>query len=446
MKIITLLSAATLVACNLDVGDLNNPGLDELENHPTVAAVSSASTGLLVGNRRNVASENGYISQLGILGREAYCFDAADPRFTNELIIGTLNHGSPFGGNFWTGPYTNIQLGNIVLHALDKLTDMPEADKAAIRGFTKTIQALDLLEVINTHDTNGAVVDTDHPIDQLGAIVDKDTTFATIVQLLDGALPDLDAAGDAFPFLMSSGYTGFDTPKDFRKFNRAIRARVAVYTKKYADALTALSMSFMNDMPMAQADLDVGVYHSFSTKSGDTTNSLLNPNIFAHPALVTDAEKNGTTVDARVTRKITDAPKPGSVQGLSSDKAFTMYASPSSPVPIIRNEELILIEAEAKFFTGDVPGALTALNAVRQLSGGLQKIAGTPSEAMFVMDLLYERRYSLMFEGHRWIDLRRFNVPLPLDKPDHTANVRYPIPLQECNARPDEPRCDLGST
>ena len=446
MKTLIILSAASLVACNLSVGDLNNPGLDDLENHPTVAAVSSASTGLLVGSRRNVASENGYIAQLGIDGREAYCFDAADPRFTNELIVGALNHGSPFGGNFWQLPYTNIQLGNIVTHALDKLTDMSDADKAAIRGFTKTMQALDLLEVINTHDTNGAVVDTDHSIDTLGAIVDKPTTFAAIVQLLDGALPDLDAAGDAFPFLLSSGYAGFDTPKDFRKFNRALRARVAVYTKDYAGALTALKASFMNDMPMAQADLDVGVFHSFSTKSGDSTNALLNPNIFAHPSLVTDAEKNGTTVDARVTRKITDAPKPGSVQGLSSDKAFTLYQSPSSPVAIIRNEELILLEAEAKFFTNDVPGAVTALNAVRELSGGLPKITGTPNEATFVNDLLYERRYSLMFEGHRWIDLRRFNVPLPLDKPDHTRNVRYPIPLQECNARPDEPRCDLGST
>ena len=43
--------------------------------------------------------------------------------------------------------------------------------------------------------------------------------------------------------------------------------------------------------------------------------------------------------------------------------------------------------------------------------------------------------------------LRRFGrmMTLPLDMPDHVRNVRYPIPLAECNARPGEPACELGS-
>ncbi|HET9989055.1 MAG TPA: RagB/SusD family nutrient uptake outer membrane protein, partial [Kofleriaceae bacterium] len=117
------------------------------------------------------------------------------------------------------------------------------------------------------------------------------------------------------------------------------------------------------------------------------------------------------------------------------------------PVPLIRNEELILLEAEAKFFTGDVPGALVALNLVRVTSGGLAPITGTPDAATFTDELLYERRYSLLFEGgHRWIDLRRFMRDLPLDVPTHVRNVRYPFPQAECNARPNEPKCMLGST
>lgn len=50
-----------------------------------------------------------------------------------------------------------------------------------------------------------------------------------------------------------------------------------------------------------------------------------------------------------------------------------------------------------------------------------------------------------MERGHRWIDLRRFGRPLPLDKPEHIQNIRYPIPLGECNARPNEAACMLGS-
>src|SRR5687767_13677225 len=95
--------AATLAAapgCDLDVPDLNNPGIGDLEDNPSVANVTAACTGLLIGTRRNHAAANGYVAQLGILGREAYNFDQADPRFVGELLQGSLNAGSPFGGNF----------------------------------------------------------------------------------------------------------------------------------------------------------------------------------------------------------------------------------------------------------------------------------------------------------------------------------------------------------
>lgn len=435
--------------CDLDVPDLNNPGIDQLEENPTRAGVVSACTGLIIGNRRNVARANGFITQLGILGREAYNFDQADPRYVGELLEGTLNAGSPFGGNFWTFPYANIRLANIIQRAVPRVADLAPEEASAILGFSKTIEALDLLEVAVTRDTNGGVIDTDRPLDEgLGAIVDKPAMLAEIARLLDEGAGELAAGGDEFPFALSGGYAGFDTPMTFRTFNRAVRARVAAYQEDYPAVLAALGESFLNAMPMSLADLDLGVYHSFSTNSGDTPNNLINPNIYAHPSLQTDAMMSGANVDARFARKIEVTDTPGSAQGLTSDLVFTIYGGPSAPVPIIRNEELILLQAEALFFTGDVPGAVTALNEVRTLSGGLTAIAGTPTEEAFVTALLYERRYSLMFEwGHRWIDVRRFGrlEDLPLDMPAHVRNERYPIPLSECNARPGEPACMLGS-
>jgi hypothetical protein len=56
----------------------------------------------------------------------------------------------------------------------------------------------------------------------------------------------LAAGGGAFPFALPSGFTGFETPATFVLFNRALRARVAVYTGDYAGALTALAGSFLN--------------------------------------------------------------------------------------------------------------------------------------------------------------------------------------------------------
>ncbi len=443
MKIIALCLA--IAACDLDVPDLNNPSLDDLQNHPTAPLVESACTGLLIGTRADIATEVGYVDQLGVLGREAYNFDQADPRWITELLQSPLSAGSPFGGAFWAFPYANIRAGNLVLDAVDRVPELSDGDRSAIKGFAKTIIALDLLKVIVTHDTNGAVIDTDKPVNELGAIVDKDAAYAKIASLLDEATTDLDAADKAFPFALSSGFAGFDTPTTFRTFNRALRARVAAYMKDYPTVLTALGESFLDDTAMG--DLNAGVFYSFSTKSGDLTNGLTNKNIYAHPSLMTDVEMNGSTLDLRYTAKVMMVTTAGAAQSLSSNLKFTLYPDPGSPVPIIRNEELILLKAEALFFTSDVAGAVAELNIVRVRSGGLAPLTGTPDMATFIDELLYERRYSLLFEGgHRWIDLRRFMRDLPLDMPTHVRNVRYPLPQAECNARPNEPKCMLGST
>jgi starch-binding outer membrane protein, SusD/RagB family len=465
-----VLGAAWLSACNLDVPDLNNPGLDTLQDNPDAVSIGAACTGLLIGDRTSVAIEFGYVDMVGILGRDAYNFDAADPRFVNELLAGELSQGSPFGGNFWAVPYANIRLGNVILHALDKVPsgDLSDSDKAAVRGFVHTMIALQLLEVIVTHDTNGAVIDTDRDLSQsLGAIVGKDQVYAEIARLLDSALPELDAGGDAFPFKLSSGFAGFDIPhpitdpndpsKDhptsFRMFNRALRARAAAYTKDYTAALDALGMSFLDDSAMA--DFNAGVYYTYSTRTGDTTNGLINPNIYVHPSVQTGAQmKADGKPDDRYTRKATTTDNPGSVTGtpLTSSLVFTpLYGSPSSSVGLLRNEELILLKAEALFFTGMTGPAVDELNIVRIRSGGLAPLGPTADPAAFTTELLYERRYSLLFEwGHRWIDVRRFGrvAELHLEDadPSYVLNVRFPIPLQECNARPNEPACKLGST
>ncbi len=427
--------------CSLDVPDLNNPGIDSLENNPTPSAVEAACTGLIIGNRRNVAQENGYVMQLGILGREAYNFDQADPRYIDEMLKGKLNPGSPFGGNFWALPYANIKLGDIILDASQKVADFTAEDKAAITGFVKTIQALDLYEVVMTRDSNGAVIDVPKTLDQtLPPIVDKNAAYARIDMLLDDGAAALDNAGTTFPFALSKGYTGFDTPATFKQFNRAIRARVAVFQGDYATALQALSESFVDPT----ADLKLGVYHTFSTASGDVANGLVNPNIYVS-AIITAEAKPG---DTRFTTKTSPTGMTGTAEMLTSDRVFTLYSTPTSPVPIITNEELLLLRAEAEHFaggtgSGDDAAALADLNVV-------QTAAGLPALATFTMaDLQYNRDMSLLFTGgFRWIDHRRFNIPLETTDQGVTfeQNVRYPIPLTECNARPGEPRCMLGST
>ena len=251
--LLAAVGAFGVAACDLDVPDLNNPGIDELEENPTPSGISAAATGLLIGTRAGTAPANGFVSQTGILGRESYNFDAADPRYVGELLAGDLSPASPFGGAFWTGPYANIKLANIVLTATDAVAGFDAEQKDAIRGFTNTIKALDLLRVIVTRDDIGAVIDIGESVDDLGPVEDRDAVYAEIARLLDEGRDQLENGGMEFPFLLSSGFEGFDTPDTFIAFNRALAGRVAVYqgslasgagrTTAYNNALDAMCVS-----------------------------------------------------------------------------------------------------------------------------------------------------------------------------------------------------------
>ena len=431
-----LLSVVLLAGCESDVGDLNNPQLGDLQSNPTAAVAASVATGLLVGTRKYIAPRNGYVSLLGVLGRESYDLDNGDPRFVTELLFATnLDPGTPaIGGNLWTQPYANIRNANILLAALPKVPvlTLSDADKEATRGFAKTIQSLDFLQVINTRDTNGAPIQVDLPVGQLAPIVSKAEVFARIAELLDEAQTHLGAAGAKFPFPLSRGFTGFDTPATFLKFNRALKARVEVYRGNFASALTALQASFLDDGPAS--DLKLGVYHSFSTASGDITNGLDDPLIYAHPSIKTDAEeKSPGVLDDRYTSKIKTV-TPKTLQGVTSDLAFTIYDKPDTSVPIIRNEELILLRAEANI-QSDISAAITDINYIRRRSGGLQDNTGL-NTGNILDELLKQKRYSLLFEGgHRWIDMRRYGKLSALQEPGTVVHSAFPIPLAEQDAR-----------
>jgi hypothetical protein len=434
-------AGALLVGCKgLEVPDLNNPGLESLQSSPTRTAVMTAATGLLIGTRGNVGSQNGYVSLLGILGRESYNFDPADPRFVTEMLIGPLDGGSPaFGGNLWNGQYADIRNANILLHATDAVTGVSTAEKEGIRGFAQTIKALDFLEVAVTRDSNGAPTAVDQsPTADPAPIATRAQVYAYVVALLDSASTHLAAGGASFPFALSSGFAGFDTPPTFLQFNRALRARVAVYTGDWAGALTALGQSFLN----TGAPLSLGAYHVFGTGSGDAINALYDPTqraIWAHPSLRADAQlQPGGQLDQRVLNKTTIIVPAKTVQGITTNLAFIRYQSATDPIPIIRNEELILLRAEANIQLGNPGTAVADLNLIRTSSGGLAAYSGAMTAPALTTELLYNRRYSLLFEGgHRWIDMRRYGLLslLPKALPTHVRFPRFPFPINECTPR-----------
>lgn len=216
---------------------------------------------------------------------------------------------------------------------------------------------------------------------------------------------------------------------EFSKFNRALAARVAVYKQDFAAANTALTESFLN----LTGDLNAGVYHLFSTAGGDQRNPLFFPlnssgeTRVAQPSFVTNAEAGDTRlnkVSLRTTAEFQD--------GLQSNYDFYLYKTDADRIPIIRNEELILLYAEVKAKLGPVTDAVIAINRIRN-AAGLPVYIGAVDMNSLISEILKQRRYSLYGEGHRWIDLRRNGLlaQLPIDRPGDDVWLQFPIPANE---------------
>jgi hypothetical protein len=432
-----------LGACSdVTVPNYNNPNTGTLSTAPNAATVNTTVQGLLVGLRANTGT---WATTLGILGREVYNLDGAEPRNVLAFLIGPLEPGG-FGTDMgWSTTYRDLRTAVSVLEAADKVADYTPAQRAAIRGFVKTVIAQEYVNQLRVRDTFGIVLDVNKDPTVLGDFVSRDSGFKRAVALFDEAKVDLLAGGTKFPFALTSGFAGFDTPSGFLKVNRALKARADVYRGQWNDALSSLGESFISTAGTTPAALAVGAYHVFTVTSGDAVNPLFDGTpraLVAVPSFLTDAQQRvDGSADLRASSKAQVGSVNLSTQGVNSNVKITAYATSTSPVPIIKNEELILLRAEANYNLGNTAAALSDINFVRVNSGGLAPLAVPPAD--FIGELLYNRRYSLFDEyGHRWVDLRRYGRLATLEKalPTHKIFSLVPIVVDECNQRNPQPR------
>jgi starch-binding outer membrane protein, SusD/RagB family len=455
-----LIGTAACSSDRLAIPNYNKPVITDVTKDPQ--AIQLLATGII---QRERGLQPGTSQDFGFFGRESYIYFPTDGRNVTGFLVGVPGFGGKTldPGGFaatatnWGSRFANMRNVKNFLSAIDKSPTLSDAEKKAAHGFANTFVGLDMMYVLYSRDTLGAVTEVNDDPKVVAPLVSKDSAYKFATAMLEQAKEDLVAAGDAsFPFTLSRGFAGFDTPATFLKFNRAILARVLVNRASqgcgnecYQQALTAISESFVTAPGAASfADLNVGVYNNYSTATGDVQNTLSyanNKSLFAHASIVTDAQKNGATPDDRLTRKVVKLDTPVSPPqgiGIPAEYTFQIYPANNSDVPIIRNEELILLRAEANIFLGNLADALVDINTTRTVSGKLLPLATLGTQDQALQTLLYERRYSLLLEGQRWNDYRRFGIlnQLPLDITSGTythfvAKVQ-PVPLAECDARP----------
>lgn len=424
----------TLISCEVrEFSDLNNAETDAFRQDLTRGDLQDLVGGTLYSSRVRLGT---YFDAVGVIGREFWRFSSSDPRFTADLLgkeDAILDNNTFYITNPWAARYRTVKNANLILGFLDNQdlsAQFTDQEINATKGFLKTFIGYELLLNLNMTYQNGIRVDVADE-NNLGPFVSYDASLSAIRDYLEDAATDLGSAGSDFPFILSSGFNGFNTPATFLQVNKAISARVAAYQEDNQAVLDFLQDSFLN---LSSDDLNTGIYYNFSLDQTD----ISNPMYFAveglstagarivQPSFVSDAESD----DNRLS-KIAQLDEPLVLDGLSGNYAVNRYKTNVDDIPIIRNEELILLYAEANI-TLNPDEAVNALNIIRE-SAGLDPYTGPTDTESLIDEMLAQRRYSLYAEGHRWVDVRRYDRldELPIDRPEDDVFTQFPIPLTE---------------
>ncbi|HMH23658.1 MAG TPA: RagB/SusD family nutrient uptake outer membrane protein [Puia sp.] len=405
---------------------INTPTAEAITQNPTIGELNNLVTGTESGMRLFIGT---YLDAVGAIGREMYRFSGSEPRWTTEILGGassTLDSNAFYVVNPWGSNYADIKNANLLLEAAANCKLLTDDQRKGYTGWAKTIIAYQmLLNLTMTYD-NGIRTDVAN-FNKLGPIVSKDDALTYIATQLDLGRDDLAAASVIFP--LSGGFTTFIDAAGLTKFNRALAARVAVYRQKWADALTDLTASFFD----LNGGFNIGVFYAFSAATGDQLNNFYTAqNSFgeirpAHPSYATDIEAGDDRIG-----KATLRTSPATQSGLTSNRDVWIVTSNIAPLPLIRNEELILIYAEASAQTNAFANAATALSKIRT-GHNLAAYSGAMTQAALITEMLKQRRYSLYCEGHRWVDMRRYNLlsQLPIDRPADDVWTEFPLPALE---------------
>jgi hypothetical protein len=327
------------------------------------------------------------------------------------------------------------------------------AQKSVTAGLIQTIKALDYYRVLELRDTIGVPIQASK-IDEVTPLSCKKNVLDYIAAVLDSGLTSLTAAGTTqLPFVPPTGFTAFGrnyrTPANLILLNRGLKGKVDVYrglqhTSPVAGAFTAaiaeLTQALGGAAPGAvpASAFQNGAYVTFVPTG---TEGAANPLADARVGLNPKASAALQAGDTRASKIVTRSSLSG--QGLTTTLTYVgtpvNTANQTRPVGILRDEEIVLLRAQAYIEANQLANATADLNSVRT-AYGLTAYPDFADQASARAALLYEKRYSLFFEGpQRLVDLRAYGLlkagSTPAELASDPFNTAFPIPKAEADAR-----------
>jgi starch-binding outer membrane protein, SusD/RagB family len=411
--------------------------------------------------------------EMGILLNSVFADEVRVAEFYNAATVHEWQYGSTdisIRDNFTAFPmyYRTIDRVNRVLAALPnaKAADATEeALKSRIRGealFLRAFCHFGLYQFYsNTSDGSAlalAYMETPDLLPQ---------ARITVAPYMAKLNADLVAAKALVPA------TNADIARASRQAVTGLQARVALYMKDYPNAATfateyiaALPLATRTNFPLIWKDANNSEV-AFKLTRTTTAGGRIG-------ALYRGTSANATTIGTitwRPTQALLDsydqvndirystyffeepllkASTARSIAAVMINKyAGTAYATPTELIAdgkVFRTAEMYLIRAEARAETNDLTGAAADLNTLRAARINNYTNASFSSKGDLITAIMNERFKELAFEGHRFFDAKRRNLPiirLAVDAQNNkttleSGNFRFllPIPNSEIQANP----------
>lgn len=249
-----------------------------------------------------------------------------------------------------------------------------------------------------------------------------------------------------------------------------LQARVALYLKEYTDA-TTYSTEYINALPLSPRNQFTGIWTD--ANKNECAFQIIRSTATSRMGSLFRGTSSGPSQIGTITWRPSDKlwnsydqtndirfsayfkdepllPSSRSSTRLIYKYAGTTYGTSAENVAnqkVMRTGEMYLIRAEAKAENNDLVGAATDLNALRaaRITGYVSVAFATKDDA--ITAIMDERFKELAYEGHRFWDLKRRNLPvtrLAVDAPTTNSvtlpagNFRFllPIPDPEIKANP----------
>ncbi len=436
--ILVFLLLTVVVSCNNAI-DIQQPGTLGSEN--AFKTVENLRSGLLGAyNFLDTASEIGFSAAFtdeSFRGRES------GGQNNNELNF-NINSSNGYAQNIWRTNYAALGLANRIIEAsvnINRNEDPSEYDN--VLGQAHCIRAFALFQILTYFSTDytdvnalAGVLVTETPDDVFG-----NQQRATNGEFYAQIESDLNRSASLITTNEGNTFMGQD-------FITALRARMALYREQYnvADGLAA---SLLANYPIANQaqytamfnDTDnTEVIFKLERSVGDSFDgqglfglgwagslfAFIDPSDGGGPFMEMSRSVfnilNGTN-DVRLSRNLNVAESTVDIDYTTNDNflnddvllVFKYPGSDNQPLmndlKVFRSSEMLLIRAEAAAQANDFAGAAAFIKQLRDARFGAAQTAPvfTTQEEAFG-GILDERRLEFLFEGHRWVDLKRLGA------------------------------------